>query len=128
MKRGHYVVIGGAALFVIGIAVVVAWALPIAGQIQKETAFLQREQLHAGESESLSLEVTDTSKPLSVFASSTDTTVPLAIVVTSPEGGILLQVDEDGGALALGVVQVLHAAQSVARIARFARFAHGPSP
>jgi hypothetical protein len=93
LKRGHYIIIGGAVLFAIGIAVVVVWALPIAEQIQKETAFMQREQLNPGESESLSLEVTDTSKPLSVFVSSTDTTVPLAIGVTSPEGEILLDSD-----------------------------------
>ncbi len=90
MKRGYYVVIAGTVLFVAGIIVTVAWALPIADQIQKETAILQREQLNAGESESLSLEVTDTSKPLSVFVSSTDTSVPLAIVVASPEDEILL--------------------------------------
>jgi hypothetical protein len=90
LKRGHYVVIGGAVLFAIGIAVIVVWALPIAGQIQRETASLQREQLNPGESEALSLDVTDTSKPLSVFVSSTDANVPLAIVVTSPEGKPLL--------------------------------------
>jgi hypothetical protein len=90
LKRGHYVLIAGAALFIIGIAVTVAWALPIAEQIQKETSFIQREQLNPGESESLSLQVTDTSKPLSVFVSSTDIDVPLAIVVTSPEGEVLL--------------------------------------
>jgi hypothetical protein len=90
LKRGHYVIIGGAALFVIGIAVIVAWALPIAGQIQKETAFLQGSALGAGQSEQLSLEVTDTSRPLSVFAASTDTSVPIAIVVASPDGETLL--------------------------------------
>jgi hypothetical protein len=90
LKRGHYVIIAGAALFVAGIIVVVAWALPIADQIQKENAFLQGEQLNPGESESLSLDVTDTSKPLSAFVSSTDTSVPLAIVVMSPEGEVLL--------------------------------------
>lgn len=90
MKRGHYVIIAGAILFAVGIAVTVAWALPIAEQLKKETALLQGEQLNAGESESLSLEVTDTSKPLSVIVSSTDQSVPLAIVVTSPEGETLL--------------------------------------
>ncbi|HXV47058.1 MAG TPA: hypothetical protein VD736_10345 [Nitrososphaera sp.] len=90
MKRGHYVIIGGAALFALGISVIVAWALPIAEQIRKETAFLQGEQLNPGESESLLLEVTDTSKPLSVFVSSTDAAVPLAIGVSSPEGEVLL--------------------------------------
>lgn len=90
MKRGHYVIIGGAALFVIGIAVIVAWALPIADQIQKETVFLQGSALGAGQSEQLSLEVTDTSRPLSVFAASTDASVPVAIVVASPDGETLL--------------------------------------
>lgn len=90
MKRGHYVIIGGAVLFVIGIVVVVAWALPIAEQIQKETVFLQGSALGAGQSEQLLLEVTDTSRPLSVFAASTDTSVPIAIVVASPDGETLL--------------------------------------
>ncbi len=90
MKRGHYVVIGGVALFVIGIAITVIWALPIAEQIRRETVFLQREQLDAGESGAVSLDVTDTSKPLSIFVSSTNTTVPLAILITSPEGKTLL--------------------------------------
>jgi len=90
LKRGHYVVIGGAAIFAIGIAVVVVWALPLAQQIQKESAFIQREQVNPGESESLSLQVMNTSKPLSVFVSSTDKAVPLAIAVTSPEGQVLL--------------------------------------
>lgn len=90
MKRGHYVLIAGAALFAIGIVVVVAWALPIGEQIQKETVFMQAEQLNPGESESLSLEVTDASRPLSVFVSSTGADVLLAIVVTSPEGEVLL--------------------------------------
>jgi hypothetical protein len=90
LKRGHYVIIGGAALFVIGIAVIVVWALPIAGQIQKETKLLQGAALGAGQSEQLSLEVTDTSRPLSVFAASTDASVPIAIVVVSPEDKTLL--------------------------------------
>jgi hypothetical protein len=90
LKRGHYVVIGGAALFVIGIAVIVAWALPIAQQIQKETALLQGSALGAGQSEQLSLEVTDASRPLSVFAASTDASVPIAIAVASPDGETLL--------------------------------------
>ena len=36
MKRGNYVVIGGVALFVIGIAVTVVLALPIANEVDGE--------------------------------------------------------------------------------------------
>ena len=50
---------------------------------------MQREQLDAGESKSLSLDFMDTSKPHSVFVSSTDKSVPLAIVVASLEGEML---------------------------------------
>jgi hypothetical protein len=96
LKRGHYLVIGGAAAFVIGIAVVAAWALPLAEQIQKEAVLMQQEQLNAGESRTLSLDLTDTSKPLSIFISSTDATMPITIVVTSPEGKKLLDSNVTG--------------------------------
>jgi hypothetical protein len=96
LKRGHYLVIGGAAAFVIGIAVVAAWALPLAEQIQKEAVLTQQEQLNAGESRTLSLDLTDTSKPLSIFISSTDATMPITIVVTSPEGKKLLDSNVTG--------------------------------
>jgi hypothetical protein len=51
LKHEHYVVIGGAALFVIGIGVVVAWVLPTAEQLGKDKAFMQRDQLNAGKTE-----------------------------------------------------------------------------
>ena len=86
MKRGHYVVIAGAALFVIGIAVTMALALPIAEQIQKETVLLQGEEVGAGQSESLSLEVTDTSRPLSVIVASSNPAVQLHVILEAPGG------------------------------------------
>jgi hypothetical protein len=85
MKRGHYVIVGGAALFVIGIAVVVAWALPLAAQIIQETSTLQGEELAAGESRAVSLDVTDTSRPLSVIVNSANKDVELAVVLVTPE-------------------------------------------
>jgi len=45
LKRGHYVLIGGAALFVAGIIIAIIWALPIARQIQTDTAILQGEEI-----------------------------------------------------------------------------------
>lgn len=86
MKRGHYVIIGGAALFVAGIAVVIAWALPIAAQIIKETSTLQGEQLAAGQSKTLTLEVADTSRPLSIIVNSANKDAELAVVLVTPDG------------------------------------------
>lgn len=86
MKRGHYVVIAGAALFVIGIAVTAAWALPIAEQIRKETVLLQGKEIDAGQSESLSLEVADTSRPLSVIVASSNPAVQLQVILEAPDG------------------------------------------
>jgi hypothetical protein len=86
LKRGHYVLIAGAALFVIGIAVLVAWALPVAEQIQQDSAFLQGEQVNPGESESLPLEVTDTSRPLSVAVNSANADARLQAILATPDG------------------------------------------
>jgi hypothetical protein len=86
LKRGYYVIIGGAALFAIGIAVVVAWALPVAEQIGKESAFLQGEQVSPGESRSLSLAVTDTSRPLSVAINSANADAQLQVILETPDG------------------------------------------
>ena len=86
MKRGYYVLIGGAALFVIGIVVVAAWALPVAEQLQRDSAILQGEQVNPGESESLSLEVTDTSRPLSVVVNSANKAAQLQAILETPDG------------------------------------------
>jgi hypothetical protein len=86
LKRGHYVLIAGAALFVIGIVVVAAWALPVAEQIQRDSALLQGEQVNRGESESLSLEVTDTSRPLSVVVNSASADAQLRAILETPDG------------------------------------------
>ena len=91
MKRGYYVIIGGAALFAIGIAVVVAWALPLAQQIERETAILQGAELGAGLSETVSLDVTDTSRPLSVLINSNNPEVELAVVLVTPEGNTAIE-------------------------------------
>ena len=86
MKRGHYVIIAGAALFVIGIVITAAWALPIAEQIRKETVLLQGKEIGAGQSESLSLQVADTSRPLSVIVASSNTAVQLQVILEAPGG------------------------------------------
>jgi hypothetical protein len=86
LKRGYIVVIAGAVIFVIGIVVTVAWALPIADQIRREAAVLQGEQVNPGESESLSLRVTDTSRPLSVVVTSANPDVQLQAILETPDG------------------------------------------
>jgi hypothetical protein len=86
LKRGHYVVIGGAALFVIGIALTTIWALPIAKQIQQDTALLQGREIAAGQSESLSLDVEDTSRPLSVIVASSNPSAQLRAILETPDG------------------------------------------
>lgn len=90
MKRGYYVLIGGAALFVIGVVVGMVWAIPIAEEIQRDTVTIPRLELEVGQSVERVLEVTDTSRPLSVIMSSTDADVPLALTLFSPDGETLL--------------------------------------
>lgn len=90
MKRGHFVLIGGAALFVIGIILTAVWAIPIAQQIQKETANIQAAQLDPEQSRSLSLQVDDTSRPLSIAVNSKNLDAVLAVTVTAPDGQTIL--------------------------------------
>ncbi len=91
MKRGYYFIIGGAALFVAGIAVVTIWAVPLAQQIGRETAILQGVELGAGMSETVSLDVTDTSRPLSVIVNSNNPEAELAIELVAPEGDTTIE-------------------------------------
>jgi hypothetical protein len=86
LKRGYYVLIAGAALFVAGIIVTIAWAVPLAAQFERETTFLQGTPLEAGQSKELTLEVTDISRPLSVLVNSLDPDAQLQAVLVTPEG------------------------------------------
>jgi hypothetical protein len=86
LKRGHYVLIAGAVLFVIGIAVTIAWALPLTEQLLREAAVLQGEQVNPGESESLSLQVTDATKPLSIIINSANPETQLRAILETPDG------------------------------------------
>lgn len=85
MKRGYYVVIGGAALFVIGIALTMVWSLPIAQQLQKDTTILQQIALTTGRSASAEFKVTDPGKALSVVISAKSFT-PMKAILASPNG------------------------------------------
>ena len=91
MKRGYYFIIGGAALFVAGIAIVTIWAVPLAQQIGRETAILQGVELGAGMSETVTLDVTDTSRPLSVIVNSNNPEAELAIELVTPEGDTAIE-------------------------------------
>ena len=86
MKRGYYVLIGGAALLVAGIAITIIWALPIAEQFQREATALQGAALGAGQSRNLSLDVTDTSKPISIIVNSKEQGVTLEAILIAPDG------------------------------------------
>lgn len=69
MKRGHYVLIAGAVIFVAGLVLTVVWALPLATEIQKSTTLLQGRAIGVGEEITATLGVADTSKPLSIVIS-----------------------------------------------------------
>ena len=86
MKRGYYVLIGGAALLVAGIAITIVLALPIAEQFQREATALQGATLGAGQSRNLSLDVTDTSKPISIIVNSKEQGITLEAILISPDG------------------------------------------
>jgi uncharacterized membrane protein len=69
LKRGYYVVLAGAVLFVIGIVLTAVWTLPIAQQVQKDTTLVQQISLKAGKSISAEFNVTDSERALSVVIS-----------------------------------------------------------
>lgn len=85
MKRGYYVLIGGAAVLVVGIVLTAVWALPLAQQISKETSIAQGTKLSPGESHTMSLNVTDTRKTISAVISA-DNNGQLAAKLTDPKG------------------------------------------
>ncbi|HVX02226.1 MAG TPA: hypothetical protein VHA09_03655, partial [Nitrososphaera sp.] len=90
MKRGYYVLIGGAALFAIGIAMTLASAVPIATQLQKDTTILHDVSLAAGKSTSAEFTVADLQRPLSVIVSAKSST-PMTAVIAGPDGSEILR-------------------------------------
>jgi hypothetical protein len=90
LKRGYYVLIGGAALFAVGIALTVVWALPVAEQLQKDTTILQQVSLAAGRSASAEFQVSDPARPLSVVISAKNP-VPMTAVLVGPDGSEVLK-------------------------------------
>ena len=85
MKRGYFILIGGAAIFVVGIVLTIAWALPIATKIQQETSIVQGGNLPAGQSQTVSLQVEDVAKALSIVVSANNDE-PLNAVLMDPNG------------------------------------------
>jgi phosphoribosylformylglycinamidine (FGAM) synthase PurS component len=85
LKRGHYVLIAGGAIFVAGLVLTVAWALPLAAEIQKGTTILQGRDVAVGESVTITLGVADTTKPLSVVISA-GAELEMNARVLDPEG------------------------------------------
>lgn len=86
LKRGYYFLMGGAAVFIIGIVLTVVYALPIARQIQAETSMLQDTVIEPGRSATVSLYVANITKPLSVVVSSDNSDVRLNAVLIDPAG------------------------------------------
>lgn len=85
MKRGHYVLIAGGAIFIAGLVLTFVWALPLATEIQKGTTILQGREVNPGESVSATLGITDTSKPLSIVISS-GSDIQMNARVLDPDG------------------------------------------
>lgn len=85
MKRGHYVLIAGGAIFIAGLVLTFVWALPLATEIQKGTTILQGREVNPGESVSATLRITDTSKPLSIVISS-GSDIQMNARVLDPDG------------------------------------------
>lgn len=85
MKRGYYVLIGGAAVFVIGIALTAIWALPLAQQLDRDTSITQGTKLSPNESQTMSLDVTDPVKKLSIIVNANND-AKLTAILTDPTG------------------------------------------
>ena len=85
MKRGHYVLIAGGVIFIAGLVLTVAWALPLATEIQKGTTILQGKAIGAGQDATVTLGVADTSKPLSIVISA-GSEAEMSARVLDPDG------------------------------------------
>jgi hypothetical protein len=85
LKRGHYVLIAGAAILIAGLVLTVAWALPLAAEIQKGTTLVQGQEVRAGESVTVTLGIADNTKPLSIVISA-GSEVEMGARVLDPEG------------------------------------------
>lgn len=85
MKRGHYILIAGGAIFVVGLVLTTAWALPLAAEIQKGTTILQGREMGPGDSVTATLGIADTSKPLSIVISS-GSDIEMSARVLDPDG------------------------------------------
>ena len=85
LKRGYYVLVGGAVVFAIGIALTWIWALPLAQQLDKDTSITQGTKLASNESQTMSLDVQDPSKKLSIVINANND-AKLTAVLTDPAG------------------------------------------
>lgn len=85
MKRGYYILIAGAVIFALGIALTLVWALPIAEQLQRDTRILQGFPLVTGQSTNIQFEVTDPAKPLSIVISAGNP-IAMSAVLVDPDG------------------------------------------
>jgi hypothetical protein len=89
MERGYIVIIAGAAIFAIGIALTVIWAMPLAEQLQQDATILQQLTIFADDSTPIRFNVTDTQKPLSVVVTAGGQ-IDMRAVLTDPQGSQLL--------------------------------------
>jgi hypothetical protein len=85
LKRGYYILIGGAAVLAVGIVLTAVWALPLAQQLGKETSITQGTKLSPGETHTMSLNVTDARKTISVVVNANNE-ARMAVKLTDPNG------------------------------------------
>lgn len=85
LKRGHYVLIAGGAIFIIGLVLTFIWALPLATELQRGTTILQGREIGAGQSMTVTLGIADTGKSLSIVVSA-GSEVEMNAKVLDPDG------------------------------------------
>lgn len=68
-----------------GIILTTVWALPLAEEIQRNTTILQGREVGSGESVTATIEIVDTTRPLSIVASAGQE-VEMSVRVQDPSG------------------------------------------
>jgi hypothetical protein len=79
IKRGYIILIIGGALFIAGIIIAAAWAIPFASTFLQENTLVNQVSIEPGRSVQATTDVTDVSRPITV-----------AIHVERPEGVVRL--------------------------------------
>lgn len=96
MKRGHIILIAGAALLIAGVAVSAVWGMSFAGMFLNENTIVARTTLDAGKSVSAETDVTQVDRPISLAVGidrqgqpAAPADVRLKETVTDPAGNVV---------------------------------------